>query len=285
MLARIFSTLVIWIIAVVAIIYGKSYGFTAMIMALSLAVNYEICTLLRKSDYKPILWYVQVVTILIFACSINNPILPKQMNFCIGDLVFTTALVPLFIMIVKDPYGDYVKHTIAPTVATIFISPFMLKFYALVASSDSSAYSNTMFAVWIISAAKFSDIGAYVIGCAFGRHKMAPTMSPNKTWEGAIGGILSSAVIGATLAWICGKYGIFFKEITPLVAAIISIPIGMVAIVSDLLESVFKRRMGVKDSGAIIPGIGGAFDLADSLILCAPLAYLVFLILVVKASI
>lgn len=284
MLARIFSTIVIWAIAVFAIVYGKSYGFASMVMILSLAVNYEICTLLKKADYKPILWYAQISTILIFVCSISSKFLPSPFNFYVGDLVFTTALIPLFIIIVKDPYGDYVKQTIAPTVATIFISPFMLKFYVLVASTGNG-YENIMFAVWIIAATKFSDIGAYVIGCAFGRHKMAPTMSPNKTWEGAVGGILSSAVIGASFAWICGKYGIFLKEITPIIAALISIPIGMVAIVSDLLESVFKRRMGVKDSGAIIPGIGGAFDLADSLILCAPLAYLAFLVLGIQNSI
>ena len=276
MLARIFSTLVIWTIAVFAIIYGKSYGFATMIMLLSLAVNYEICTLLRKVGYKPILWYIQVATILIFAGSTNNPLIPLPLNLFIGDLIFAMAVTPLFIMIVKVPYGDYVKQTIAPTIATIFISPFMLKFYALVASGHDT-YENIMFAVWIIAAAKFSDIGAYVIGCAFGRHKMAPTMSPNKTWEGAVGGIVSSAVIGASFAWICGKYGIFYREITPLFAAIVSIPVGMVAIVSDLLESVFKRRMDVKDSGAIIPGIGGAFDLADSLILCAPLSYLIYI--------
>lgn len=275
MLARIFSTLIIWTIAVFAIIYGKSYGFATLITLLSLAVNHEICTLLRKVEYKPILWYIQVATILIFACTL----IPTPTNFWIGDLIFATTLIPLFILIVKDPYGNYIKQTIAPTIATIFISPFMLKFYVLVASVDVSGYENIMFAVWIIAAAKFSDIGAYVIGCAFGRHKMAPTMSPNKTWEGAVGGVLSSAVIGASFAWICGKYGIFWKEITPVMAAIISIPIAMVAIVSDLLESVFKRRMGVKDSGAIIPGIGGAFDLADSLILCAPLAYATFLLL------
>ncbi len=278
MLARILSTIVIWAIAVFAIVYGKSYGFASMIALLSLAVNFEICTLLKKAQYKPMLWYAQIATILIFACTTNNNVISEPLNFYIGDVVFATALIPLFIMVVKDPYGDYVKQTIAPTIATIFVSPFMLKFYALVASGNCG-YKNIMFAVWIIATAKFSDIGAYVIGSAFGRHKMAPTMSPNKTWEGAVGGIVSSAVIGASFAWICGKYGIFWEEITPLLAALLSIPIGMVAIVSDLLESVFKRRMGVKDSGAIIPGIGGAFDLADSLILCAPLAYLIFIVL------
>ena len=103
MLARMFSTIVIWIIAVLAIVYGKSYGFASMIMVLSLAVNYEICTLLKKADYKPILWYTQISTILIFVCSL----LP--FNFYVGDLVFTTALIPLFIMIIKTPREDYLK--------------------------------------------------------------------------------------------------------------------------------------------------------------------------------
>lgn len=279
MLARILSTLGLWAIATFAIVYGKHYGFATIIALLAMAVNYEICTLLRSAKFKPVLWYIQLSTVVIFLFNVNIcPRFPVQ--FFLGDWIFIATIIPLIISIVKSPYDDYFKKAVLPSIAVIFVVPFMLKFFAQISSVElhNKEYHSIMFAVWVIAAAKFSDVGAYVIGCAFGRHKMAPTISPNKSWEGAIGGVLSSAIIGAAFAWLGGVYGVFYTEITPTTAALLSIPIGIVAILSDLLESVFKRRMNVKDSGTIIPGIGGALDLADSLILTAPIAYLIFFI-------
>ena len=281
MAARIFSTLALWAIAAAAIIYGRGAGLSALICALALAVNAEICAMLRKAGFAPKLWYIQTATVILMAIS-SGVIIPQPYNFFIASLVLALLEAAVFIGVLKDPFGDYFQKTALPTTATILACPFMLQFYAMISGLGGlDDIKGPMFALWIIAAAKFSDVGAYVIGCAFGRHKMAPSISPKKTWEGAAGGIASSAVIGAAFAWIGGKYGVFEATITPLAAAIMSAPIGAAAIVSDLLESVFKRRMGVKDSGASIPGIGGALDLADSLILCAPLAVVLFLLTMV----
>jgi phosphatidate cytidylyltransferase len=103
---------------------------------------------------------------------------------------------------------------------------------------------------------------------------MSPVISPKKTWEGAVGGVLTSAGIGAAIAFFAS--GTLPEELTPLVAAGIAVPLAIVTIVSDLIESVLKRRAGVKDSGNMIPGIGGALDLADSLLLTSPIAFILF---------
>lgn len=275
MAKRIFSTFALWAIATLAIVYGGSLCFTALICALALGTNYEVCTLLRASALTPNLKYIQFATVVIFALSTRAVCMGAE---CIvSDIAAVLLMLAPLWTIVKDPFGNRFSKTVLPTVAVIFIVPFMLKWFAVTANWGTGGYENIMLAVWIIAAAKFSDVGAYVIGCAFGRHKMAPTMSPNKTWEGALGGVLSSAAIGAVIAWIGAEYGVFWSYITPLKAAAVSMPIGAVAIMSDLLESVFKRRTNVKDSGAIIPGIGGMLDLADSLILCAPLSFVVLL--------
>lgn len=276
MAARIFSTLALWAIAAAAIIYGRGLGLSALICALALAVNIEICALLRKAGVTPKLWYIQAATVVLMAIS-AGAIFPRPVNFFFASLVLALLEAAVFIGVLKDPFGDYFQKSALPTAATILVCPFMLQFYAMISGCALNDVKCPMFALWIIAAAKFSDVGAYVIGCAFGRHKMSPSTSPKKTWEGAAGGIASAAVIGAAFAWIGGKYGVFYP-IAPMAAAIMSAPIGAAAIVSDLLESVFKRRMGVKDSGASIPGIGGALDLADSLILCAPLAVILFLL-------
>jgi phosphatidate cytidylyltransferase len=103
---------------------------------------------------------------------------------------------------------------------------------------------------------------------------MSPVISPKKTWEGAVGGVLISMGIGAFVAWLARDH--FPAYITPLYAALIAAPIAIVGVVSDLIESVIKRRAAIKDSGGIIPGIGGVFDVSDSLILTAPLGYFLF---------
>jgi CDP-diglyceride synthetase len=118
------------------------------------------------------------------------------------------------------------------------------------------------------------DVGALLFGLAFGKHKMSPTISPKKTWEGAVGGVLTSAGVGSGLAALLAAY--FPPGLTPLMGALIAVPVAILAIVSDLVESVIKRRARTKDAGATIPGIGGMFDLSDSLILTAPLGYLAF---------
>ncbi|MBP7143242.1 MAG: phosphatidate cytidylyltransferase, partial [Opitutaceae bacterium] len=129
-------------------------------------------------------------------------------------------------------------------------------------------------ALWLIAVAKFCDTGALLSGMAFGRHRMAPQISPKKTWEGFAGGLLSAALMGAAIAYFARDY--LPAGFSPWLAALIALPIAAVSVVSDLVESIMKRRADVKDSGRTIPGIGGMFDLTDSLILAAPLGYAVF---------
>ena len=106
---------------------------------------------------------------------------------------------------------------------------------------------------------------------------MSPNISPKKTWEGAVGGLLSSVLIGSVLAWACRDY--LPHNFTPLLAGLLALPIAAIAVVSDLIESVIKRRADLKDAGHTIPGIGGIFDLSDSLILTAPVGWAVFQLL------
>jgi len=125
--------------------------------------------------------------------------------------------------------------------------------------------------LWVVVVAKFCDIGALLTGLAIGRHPMAPMTSPKKTWEGAAGGVLVGIGAGALVAWL-GR-GTLAETMGPVRAAILSAPVAVVAVISDLVESSIKRRASFKDSGGGVPGIGGIFDLSDSLILAAPVAY------------
>ncbi|HEX8473309.1 MAG TPA: phosphatidate cytidylyltransferase [Pyrinomonadaceae bacterium] len=112
-----------------------------------------------------------------------------------------------------------------------------------------------------------SDTGAYYMGRAFGHHKLAPTISPGKTWEGAIGGMLTSLLM-ATLAHFW-----FFREL-PLQAALpLAALMNVLGVVGDLTESALKRSAGAKDAANLLPGHGGFLDRLDSLLFNAPLIY------------
>jgi phosphatidate cytidylyltransferase len=127
--------------------------------------------------------------------------------------------------------------------------------------------------LYAVFAAKFTDIGAYVIGSAFGRHKLIPRISPAKSWEGVGGGILVGTLVGTALVW--GLHADFAQfGLTPLRAIGLGIVLSICAIVGDLTESLFKRAASVKDSGGVIPGMGGFLDVLDSLLFVFPALYL-----------
>ncbi|MEE9240453.1 MAG: phosphatidate cytidylyltransferase [bacterium] len=113
-----------------------------------------------------------------------------------------------------------------------------------------------------------NDIGAYYFGRALGRRKLAPSISPGKTVEGAIGGLASGVVAGAALAVWIGEPGGGM-----LILVSVSLLLGLFAQAGDLFESLFKRAAGAKDSGALIPGHGGILDRIDGLLLAAPPFY------------
>jgi len=125
--------------------------------------------------------------------------------------------------------------------------------------------------LYFVLITKFSDTGAYAVGSLIGKHKMIPRISPGKTWEG-----FGGAIAASTLASLIFTH--FFKDRMPGMnvfhAVVLGVILSVCAVVGDLIESLFKREAGVKDSGKLFPGIGGILDLLDSLLFNAPIMYL-----------
>jgi phosphatidate cytidylyltransferase len=121
----------------------------------------------------------------------------------------------------------------------------------------------------------FADIAAYFVGKAFGKHKLAPRVSPGKTLEGAAGGVLAGVVWVLASSYLDGSFGAVLKQIWPLWAVVaIAAFLAVISIVGDLFESLLKRRAGVKDSSQLLPGHGGVYDRIDALLPVAPIALL-----------
>ena len=117
--------------------------------------------------------------------------------------------------------------------------------------------------LWLILLVVAADVGAYFVGRAWGRHKLAPRVSPAKTWEGALGGLVTVALV----AWVGAVH--FGLPVVPVVA--FGCLVGVFSVVGDLTESMFKRAAGLKDSGTLLPGHGGLLDRLDSITAAAPL--------------
>ena len=127
--------------------------------------------------------------------------------------------------------------------------------------------------LYAVFAAKFTDIGAYLVGCSFGRHKLIPRISPAKSWEGVFGGVAVGTAVGTLLVWALREtfapLGLTWVRAIPL-----GILLSVCGVVGDLTESLFKRAASVKDSGGVIPGMGGLLDVLDSILFTAPAVYL-----------
>lgn len=137
----------------------------------------------------------------------------------------------------------------------------------------------TEFSAWVvlgvILTAKSCDIGAYFTGTLIGRHKLIPWISPGKTWEGLAGGLITSGLVGMGGAALLDRFGgpATLAHLSLGHGFIAGVLLGLSAQLGDLSASILKRDAGVKDSGKIIPGMGGVLDVIDSLVLAGPAGY------------
>ncbi|HUA66906.1 MAG TPA: phosphatidate cytidylyltransferase [Candidatus Saccharimonadales bacterium] len=158
---------------------------------------------------------------------------------------------------------------IATTLFGLMYVPWLLNFIQKI--NFFPDVEGKYFLLYFVLLTKFSDTGAYVVGSLIGRHKMIPRISPGKTWEGFAGAIVFSTA--ASLIFV-NFFGSKMTGMNWLHATVLGVLLGVTAVIGDLIESLFKREAGVKDSGSFFPGIGGILDLLDSLLFNAPIMYL-----------
>ena len=158
---------------------------------------------------------------------------------------------------------------IAVTLLGLMYVPWLLNFIQKI--NFFPHVEGKYFLLYFILLTKFSDMGAYVVGSLIGKHKMIPRISPGKTWEGFVGAIVVST--GASLAFV-HFFGSHMAGMNTYHAIVLGVILSITAVIGDLIESLFKRECGAKDSGSVLPGIGGILDLLDSLLFNAPIMYL-----------
>lgn len=171
---------------------------------------------------------------------------------------------------------------IAATLAVQMYVPFFMLFLGLILNGWGGEDGRQL-AVFFVAMVKATDIGAYFTGCAIGRHKLIPHISPAKTWEGSAGGIALAYAAGAGFYFGCdGVIGPFRMGLVDL--AVLPLLMAVSGSIGDLVESMIKRAAQMKDSSKMIAGMGGILDVIDSLLLAAPVFYLYVLARVTAQS-
>jgi len=135
----------------------------------------------------------------------------------------------------------------------------------------------------ILLVTKSSDIGAYFVGRFFGRRKLIEWLSPKKTWEGFVGGVVASTAVGALSVWLANDHIALVTPglpLSPWQGALAGLIFGVVGQGGDLVASLLKRDAGMKDASNLLPGFGGILDVIDSPLAVAPVAYWLFLVMV-----
>jgi len=236
---------------------------------------FEYLTMLGKINLKSF----RIISSIIAAVLLILGVLEISIYFSIC-LIVMSIVTGWFMMILAENK----KLMITKVVTSFSILPaLVIPLYFLVMIYNIAGSSGRYYLFFLIIVTKLGDVGAYTVGMSSsrlmpgGNHKILPKISPKKSWEGTIGGLCVSVI-----ASLCFCH--YVPEIIPVNLSQITFAVGAGALlfiggfIGDLTESALKRGTGVKDSGTIIPGMGGALDVIDSLVLNAPLFYLFIII-------
>jgi phosphatidate cytidylyltransferase len=184
----------------------------------------------------------------------------------VNGLLSTFVASSLLILAVRllDGQEAYV-HQATRSIFVLAYAPLLAGFAVLLSTQENGAWK--VLAFILLTAA--TDLGGYAAGAIFGRHPMAPNISPKKSWEGFFGALILQLIVGIAL-WL------YVFEQPWWQGALVGIAMMLTATVGDLVESMIKRDLGIKDMGSLLPGHGGVMDRLDSLLLNAFVAWLLF---------
>ena len=240
---------------IVVTLYAWKPSFLAVVAGAVVIAVWELSNALKAERIR-----VPVVPVVVGALSILGAGYAGGSEPMLVALTLT-VMATLLWRLPENPDG-YVRDVTAGVFVTMYV-PLLAGFAVLMLRADDGADRVVVF----IAVTVLSDIGGYVAGVLFGRHPMAPTISPKKSWEGFAGAALFTAVGGALLVTLLVD-GLWWEGVVIGLAAMVAATLG------DLCESMIKRDLGIKDMGSLLPGHGGMMDRLDSLLLAAPVTYL-----------
>jgi len=234
------------------------WGLVIIIAAIMALGAHELAAAAARHGWHPV-WPVVVVgapaLIILEYTGWCGDVLPVGLVGCVVIVLVAWAVR------LRGPVAGFLVDAAATALIVAYL-PLTLTFaIAMMKSAHPVAQIATYGTCMVIA-----DSGAYIVGSLLGRHKMAPHISPAKTWEGFGGAIAAAAVAG----WLLG---VFVLGAPWWQGVALGVALGVGSVIGDLIESAIKRDVGIKDMGKLLPGHGGAMDRLDSLVFCAPIAW------------
>lgn len=274
LLIRSLSGVVLLGVILAALYFGK-YSFAGLLLLISSGGLFEFYNLVSKCGMRPQIVLGFTSGQLLFMSAAWFFLYDCDSSSFGGEVaLYTLTASVLFAMIIFVVELFRVTPTPIQNIATslmggIYVSlPVSLMFFIPLLLTGgvwrAEAFLFYLFIVWA------NDVCAYLVGVSIGRHRMFPRISPNKSWEGFVGGVVGAIGMGAVGATVVGGDMVMWLGLASVVA--------ITAVLGDLVESMFKRAADVKDSGSILPGHGGFLDRFDAMLVSAPFAFIYLLI-------
>ncbi|QBQ63099.1 phosphatidate cytidylyltransferase [Actinobacillus indolicus] len=275
---RVLSAIVMVILAVIALFWLSPLAFTIGLSAIIVLGMWEWA---QFAGFKrPI---ARAIVAFVVTCLLIFPIIAGT-SYIQATRFLTDETTPLlfiggfwwliaFALVISYPKSAeiWAKSVAAKfifgfcTLIPFLIGTLALRFYQY----NLDEHQGTYLLLYVFLLVWGADSGAYFAGRAFGKHKLAPKVSPGKSWEGAIGGVMTSAIIAVIFLNLTPE-NVFGRELNTSAFIVLSVITVAVSILGDLSESMFKRQAGIKDSSNLIPGHGGILDRIDSLTAAVP---------------
>lgn len=273
---RLTSTLGLWTLIALSVVVGSDVGFFTIIFLVGLAALREYFAMVKEQG-------TQVFTLTGMLCAaiylLASFVSLRSRNVSDGSGLEMAVLVGFLFVIFsrqmtrvaadREPL-ESVAYTVFGLIYIPWMFNFLTKILFLSPLDADGGVTGQYYLVFLLIVTKFSDMGAYVFGSLFGRHPLAPHISPHKTWEGFAGALVSS-LLGSL--WVYALMPTKLAALRFSDVVILGLLLGATAVVGDLAESIIKRSAQAKDSSRVLPGIGGTLDLIDSILFTAPLMY------------
>jgi len=239
-------------------IFWEGFPFFIIIAIIALLGLRELYSITHKQGYKPSYIFGTILTLYFIFMSINDV---NSLKGFTENIIITFFIIIFFIVqLFKKDYSKVLNEISITIFGSIYLG-YMLSFLLKIKDLPNGNY----YLISLLIITWSNDIGAYLVGTKFGKNRIYPKISPKKTIEGSIAGVIFSIIGTFSLKnWL----GLPFKELI-----FLGLIVSIIAQLGDLFESVLKRGSGVKDSGTLISGQGGILDCFDSLIFTAPVFY------------
>lgn len=278
---RIISGVVMAAVVALVLILGleiKSVFITVFLCIIAAIACYEL--VVNAAGMQGLLWSllpsVYTAIMVFFLSSINEQLYLLNVT----NYVYVEIATPMLAIIVSVLYFIacavliLIKHNEFDfgKIAVVCAMPMLLAFAFSTLGSIITATGGIYYLLLVLNFACVCDMGAYFVGVSIGKTKLCPEISPNKTVEGALGGIASSIIVSLIITLCYGHFG----KILPVM--LLTVPLCAVGMTGDLFASIIKRKAGIKDYGNLIPGHGGILDRVDSVLLISPVVFCLMLL-------